>query len=259
MGSALAADGRGPLIARRVVHALLALGCVASRGAAQGRSADSIPALRWTTVAAGIGVAGLASLFDASIARDMERQRTPGMLRTADRLDRFGEVTVIAPVVGGLALAGAVAHRPALMRTALRVGSAVVLSTTVTQVGKRLIGRRRPYEDPDLDADDFAPLSGATSLPSGHTAAAFAFATALGDATGSTPAKIGLYALAAGTAWARIVQRDHWLSDVVAGAGVGLLAGKFASGRLRLWGLHAPQLLLGPRGGAVAWQVPLRH
>lgn len=245
------------MIARRAALALFALGGFAGRGAAQDRPVDSIPALRWTAVVAGIGVAGLASLVDAPLARDVERHRTAGMLRTAHDLDRFGEVGVIAPTVGGLALAGVLAHRPALTRSALRVGAAVILSSAVTQAGKRVIGRRRPYQDPDLDADDFAPLSGATSLPSGHSAAAFAFATALGDATGSLPAKIGLYALAAGTAWARIVQRDHWLSDVVAGAGVGIVAGKFASGRLRLWGLHAPRLLLGPNCGAVAWQVPL--
>jgi membrane-associated phospholipid phosphatase len=57
-------------------------------------------------------------------------------------------------------------------------------------------------------------------------------ATTLGDAVGSRWARAGLYTLAAGTAWARMAQEKHWLSDVVAGAAVGILSARLANGRM---------------------------
>ena len=90
------------------------------------------------------------------------------------------------------------------------------------------------------------PFSGQTAMPSGHTAAAFALATTLGDATGRTLPRIGLYALATGTAAGRVIGQRHWLSDVVAGAAIGVLAGKLAGGRVSVFGVRAPRLLLEP-------------
>ena len=122
----------------------------------------------------------------------------------------------------------------------------------MTQATKEFVGRARPFQDQDRDGLDFAPFSSQTSFPSGHTAAAFAVATTLGDAAGSTWARAGLYGLATGTAWARLAEEKHWLSDVVAGAALGVLSARVANGRTAVLGLHAPRIL---RGG-VGWQVP---
>jgi membrane-associated phospholipid phosphatase len=178
------------------------------------------------------GIVALTVLIDAPVARTMESSRSPGRTHTAQQLDRFGEVSVIAPVIGGLALAGVVTHRPALTRLARQTTTAIALSTVISQASKRIIGRHRPYEDQDRSGLDFAPLGGGTALPSGHTAAAFALATTLGDASGSRWATAGFYTLATGTAWARMAQEKHWLSDVVAGAAVGILSARLANGRI---------------------------
>jgi len=178
------------------------------------------------------GIVAFTALIDAPVARTMASARNPGRIHTAQQLDRFGEVSVIAPVIGGLAIAGLVARRPALTRLARQTTTAIALSTVIGQASKRVIGRHRPYEDPDRSGLDFAPLGGATALPSGHTAAAFALATTLGDASGSRWAQAGFYTLASGTAWARMAQEKHWLSDVVAGAAVGILSARLASGRM---------------------------
>lgn len=188
--------------------------------------------LRWGDVAAVGGVVALAALMDAPVARSMESARNPGRIHTAQQLDRFGEVTVIAPVVGGLALVGLVGHRPALTNLARQTATAIALSTVITQASKRVIGRDRPYQDRDRTGLAFSPLGGGTAMPSGHTAAAFAMATTLGDAVGSRWARAGLYTLATGTAWARMAQEKHWLSDVVAGAAVGVLSARLANGRM---------------------------
>jgi membrane-associated phospholipid phosphatase len=48
---------------------------------------------------------------------------------------------------------------------------------------------------------------------------------------------------------------EHWIRDVRGGAAVGILSSKWASGRLRIFGLRAPKFLIGP--GTVAVSVPM--
>lgn len=64
------------------------------------------------------------------------------------------------------------------------------------------------------------------SFPSGHTATAFAGAHILFKEYSDTSPLIGVtgYALAAGTGIMRIYNKKHWISDVVAGAGISILS-----------------------------------
>lgn len=211
----------------------------------------------WTHLAAaGAGVA-LATLFDAPVARAIDRADSPRLQRVAQRLDYFGEGPMLAIGLGGLALAGQLADAPGLTRTASQGAMAVATATAVTFAGKYALGRARPYQDPDLDGDRFAPLSGKVSLPSGHTAAAFALATSLGDASGSGVVKGLLYTAAAGTGFARIAQHKHWFGDVVAGALIGIASARFANGRATIFGLKAPEVVTGPTGPGLGWQMSL--
>ncbi|MES2303925.1 MAG: phosphatase PAP2 family protein [Gemmatimonadota bacterium] len=231
--------------------AFLVLSGLAQRIVGQDVRHSSIPDLKWQPVAIGAGVVGLAMLFDAQIARDVARQSTAGSRESARTLSKFGEVVVIGPVVGGLAAVGLLSGQPRITRTAGRVAASIIVADLLTQPMKYLTGRRRPYQDNNLDATDFSPFSGHTSFPSGHSTAAFALATTLGDATGNTLARVGLYALATGTAWGRVAEADHWVSDVLAGAGIGILSAKFASGKIRVLGLQAPRFLIGPHGNGL--------
>jgi membrane-associated phospholipid phosphatase len=242
---------------RRAWLAFSVLFGLASHAAGQDVRVSAIPSLGWRPVVAVAGVVGVAMLFDHALAEEVVTHSTAGSRATARTLDRFGEVEVIAPVVGGLALAGVVAGQPKLTRTSGQVVLALVTATILTQPAKYLFGRRRPYQDSTLDAMDWSPFSGRTSFPSGHTAAAFALATTLGDASGNTAAKVALYGLAAGTAWGRVTESNHWLSDVLAGGAVGVLSAKFASGRVRLLGLRAPRILMGGGRTGVAMTASL--
>ncbi len=71
-----------------------------------------------------------------------------------------------------------------------------------------------------------------TSFPSGHTAEAFASAEFLRQEYKDVSSWYGIagYAMAATTGYLRMYNNKHWLSDVVAGAGVGI-----ASTRLAYW------------------------
>lgn len=65
------------------------------------------------------------------------------------------------------------------------------------------------------------------SFPSGHTATAFMFATMLHKEYGLTQSpwySIGGYSIATATAVSRVMNNKHWLSDIMVGAGIGILS-----------------------------------
>lgn len=70
--------------------------------------------------------------------------------------------------------------------------------------------------------------SGFNSFPSGHTATAFMGAELLYQEYKDKSVWYGIsgYAIAAGTGAFRMYNNRHWLSDVVAGAGIGILSAK---------------------------------
>ena len=69
-----------------------------------------------------------------------------------------------------------------------------------------------------------------TSFPSGHTAEAFANAEFMRQEYKDVSPWYGIagYAMAATTGYLRMYNNKHWLSDVVAGAGVGIASTKLA-------------------------------
>ncbi|MGH7584445.1 MAG: phosphatase PAP2 family protein [Gemmatimonadales bacterium] len=209
--------------------------------------------ISWRQAGIGLGLLALASTLDGPIARSFQSHRTAGSLNTARQFDRFGDLTGEAPILGGLALASFFGHNGRLGKATLRAAVSAGLAAIATQGIKHVVGRHRPVEDPDLDAYDFQLFTGHQSFPSGHTAAAFALATSLGDGIGHTWARIALYGLATGTAWARMEEHEHFLSDVLGGAAVGFLAAKWSSGRLRVFGLRAPKVLVSSQGATVIW------
>ena len=69
------------------------------------------------------------------------------------------------------------------------------------------------------------PDGGERSFPSGHTSATFASAAVLDSHFGW---KVGIpaYAVAGFVGWTRIRDNQHWLTDVVFGSTIGIVAGK---------------------------------
>lgn len=203
-----------------------------------------------------MGAGGLLvfSLVDPPIARSLHFDTSPAGLQLDRQLDRFGDETGTIPIVGGLALVGVVTKNRAVMHAALHAAESAVLADLVVQGSKYLVGRSRPNADPDLDAVDFHTFAGSIpAFPSGHTANAFALATSLSDAAGKKWITVGLYALATGTAYARLSEQQHWLSDVIAGAAVGIGSAKFVSGKLKIFGLRAPMVIIGEKSAGVSW------
>ncbi len=111
----------------------------------------------------------------------------------------------------------------------------VLLAGSITGVTKMVAGRARPYKD-TANSRNFGLLRGFKgtdyqSFPSGHTTAAFAFASIISAETSHWWPQsrwiIGpiFYGGAALTGTSRVYNQFHWASDVVSGAAIGTLTG----------------------------------
>ena len=143
-----------------------------------------------------------------------------------------GEPRYLLPASGAGYLVGQLIGDHGLSRAALHAGGAALVAGGLTTALKFAVGRSRPSQGDD--ADVFRPLSGWNSFPSGHTALAFAVATAIADETEDRWSDVALYGVAATTAFARVNDDRHWTSDVLAGALVGHLSARWLSRRHRL-------------------------
>ena len=112
---------------------------------------------------------------------------------------------------------------------------ALLLSGAGTAVLKGVVGRSRPFAAVD-NANVLHPGRGfgnhaRSSFPSGHTSAAFAVATVLTSGTrgSSTRTRIAVSTLALSGATfvgvSRVYTNQHWASDVIAGAALGITSG----------------------------------
>lgn len=129
---------------------------------------------------------------------------------------KIDEVTQFVPYAAGLFLAplGAECNAPMSDRLIATATSAILLEAVVQPV-KRGVSRERP------------DLSDNHSFPSGHTALAFAGAELTRQFYGPWWGT-GAYCVASFTGFLRIRNRRHWLTDVAAGAGTGILAARAA-------------------------------
>ena len=103
---------------------------------------------------------------------------------------------------------------------------AAVFSSLSTEVLKKSAGRERPF----VTGDRSAFGEGGSSFPSGHVAAAFAIGAVLAESGNDRQRwlrRILGYGVGAITAYQRMNHDQHWFSDTVAGAGVGIATARF--------------------------------
>jgi membrane-associated phospholipid phosphatase len=159
-----------------------------------------------------------AEQLDLAVYAAIAATPTPSLDRGLSLLSRAANYSRLS-VASAAVLASAGGQRG---RDAARMGLASVAVTAVTlNLGAKPIARRRR---PDRAGQD-VPLARqvrmpkSTSFPSGHAAAAFAFATGVGYVLPA--AGFPLRALAALVAYSRVHTGVHYPSDVLAGAMLG--------------------------------------
>ena len=162
--------------------------------------------------------AGVYSMSDNDVLNKLEvkEERDEFLPNFTNHTDNYLQYAPIAAVYG-LNLAGVKGRNDFTNRTILFVKSEILVSV-LTYSLKQITAVPRP--------DSGKP----TSMPSGHTAQAFAAATFMAKEYGQKSIwySIGAYAVATGVGTMRVLNNRHWVSDVLVGAGVGVLSTNIA-------------------------------
>ncbi len=240
--------------------AVLLAGLPGSRLQAQTRCSHVI---RWYEATAVVGTVALLSVIDEPTQDWIQGNRSDKTDDAAGAFRKEGEPIWWGGISVGLTAAGLIIGDADVARAGGRAMTAVAASAVVSTGIKYLLGRSRPAEG--VGAFEFHPFSsledssGAQlrlSMPSGHTTAAFAVATSLADDIRSPVADILLYTLATGTAWSRMNDDRHWLTDTAFGAILGITTAKVVNGRWRIFNLQPPAFLVGEEGEiALSWKA----
>ena len=189
------------------------------------------------TTGLAIGATALLSRWDPDIARESQtsRYRSSSTIRLAQNISKVNETTL---TVGGIVVYGIarLSHSAAVSDIALHATESVVLASVASQLIRGPLGRSRPYVSKDSDQYDFSFGKGFRSFdrrafPSIHTSSSMAVATVLAMETqrrhpGATPfvAPV-LFAAGLLPGLARIDLDQHWTSDILAGAFMGVFSG----------------------------------
>lgn len=229
---------------------------------AQPRSSTSVPVLpatpaspaviRWYHGLLFVGAIAALSPLDEAVRDGWQDVRSNSSNDVARVIRHVGQPEVYATVALGTVATGLISGNSKITRAGARITSGIALGGAVATMIKLGLGRRRPFSAEDQYT--FGPFSKAdASFPSGHTMTAFALATGVSDEVHSLPVTIGMYTLATGVGWSRMNDNKHWLTDVVAGAAIGIASVKLMNGRWRVFGVSAPHVLLEPEGAALGW------
>ena len=135
-------------------------------------------------------------------------------------------------------------HNYKAFRTSLLASQAAITAGLWVRTIKLLTGRMRPgalYNDPVYQSDHwFGPfaqfnkkynsdrgVAAFDAFPSGHTAAIFAMATVFSEQYKENKAvPVVLYSIAGIVGVTRLIEHEHWASDLISGAVIGYLCGK---------------------------------
>jgi len=163
----------------------------------------------------GYGFAG----FSMKPVRDLNISLRDEITERVSSPFKIDNVTLFAPVglAYGLNLAGIKGRHDFFDRSVIFAASIILVEGSVQTI--KYLGQ---VERPDG--------SNCYSFPSNHTAIAFAGAEFLYQEYKDVSVWYGIagYSLAAGTGFLRIYNNKHWLTDVVAGAGFGIISTKIA-------------------------------
>lgn len=163
----------------------------------------------------GVGAIGVSTSWGRSIDKDIRDQVIINDYKKT-RIDDYMQYSPMVAVYG-LDLFGVKGRHNFRDKTIILATSYLIMGVTTNSI-KAIVGRQRP----DGSANN--------SFSSGHAATAFMGAEFLRQEYKHLSPWYGIagYAVATATGVLRIHNNRHWLSDVIAGAGVGILSTKIA-------------------------------
>jgi membrane-associated phospholipid phosphatase len=159
-----------------------------------------------------------AERVDVALYAAIAQTPTPALDRAMARLSHAADYSRLS--LASAAVLAAAGGRPGRRAAAFGLASIGVTASVVNLGLKPLGHRRRPDRVREhVPIARHVRMPSSTSFPSGHSAAAFAFATGVGQVLPA--AAIPLRGLAALVAYSRVHTGVHYPGDVVAGALVG--------------------------------------
>lgn len=185
------------------------------------------PILRTGEVVGVLAATGIAFAMDQTLRNRIHDPHDSFGRAASDVGNAFGNGLYVYPSLLAFTIAGKVLGSRVLYGVSSRALKSAVLAGAGAVVLKSIVGRERPAAD---NAFKFHPLNfkdRTNSFPSGHTTLAFAVATSFAREIKGSWDDAALYSLATLTAYARLHDDRHWMSDVVFGAGVGILSTRF--------------------------------
>ena len=235
-------------LASRAAFVLLLAIAVVPCARAQRSTADTLPSTNpnqqlfrgrdVTLLLGAVVVSGEIAHYDTKIAHYTQSASVQGdssRLRLVKRLTKANETTLTAGALLAYGV-GRLTHQPLVTDVSAHVGEALLITNVVSQAIRGPFGRARPYVTKDNQNSDFHVGKGFTSydyrsLPSLHSASAFAAASALTAEINERrpgaawPVGLVLYSAAAVPGLTRMYLDQHWASDVVMGAFIGTFIG----------------------------------
>jgi membrane-associated phospholipid phosphatase len=204
----------------------------------------------------GISAAAVAAAhsFDSRVRSDFATGANGILNGGKDKNAGRDAIPALSLVLGTWATAGFLDDEDGFSET-WRLVEAGAFSSVTAEGLALAAGRERP--DGTVSPNQWRKRG--DSFPSAHTSAAFAIGMTFAESGNDDYRwirRIVGYAIAGGTAYIRVKDNVHWLSDTVAGAALGTATARFVLNREN--GLHGNISLAPQKGGwVVSYNVPL--
>ncbi|MCP5054331.1 MAG: phosphatase PAP2 family protein [bacterium] len=183
--------------------------------------------LRWKGISwakFGMITATTAMIYanDDGIMSNVQKNNTPGTVRVAKVVEKFGNPIVVVPGLLLFYSYGSLFKDSKAKETALLAFKGAVVSAAVVHVFKFIAHRHRPEAGPSSTLWDGPSFSTSNlSFPSGHSAAVFSIAAVICGQYKNPLVQVLSYTVAIFTSISRVHDRKHWASDVIFGAAIG--------------------------------------
>lgn len=211
----------------------------------------------WIKLSATIGVTGLALLVDKDVKKFSQSNKTE-FLNTVFKIDEYYHIELMAASIVVLYGYGLIDKNNEVRNLSLRLAEATVYSSLINLSIKFLSGRTRPsFTEIPFEFNPFKITFEKTSFPSGHSTLAFAYSTVMAKEYQNFIWKFGWYSLAVLTAYARVYNNEHWLSDIIFGSAIGFFVGEFVNNHPTNQKSDPSAEPIGPPPSFFAFRIPL--
>ncbi len=208
----------------------------------------------WAVTGIIIGGTSLSMLLDDDVRRIVRRNQTSTLDDVTKAGKYYGEVIPAVSLSAGIYAAGLIFNERSISLTGRLLAESLLYAGTINVLLKMILSRERPFtENGNTDFGNYNFNFDNYSMPSGHTVVAFTVSTVLAERINNIYATIGLYGLATLTAYQRIYSDNHWFSDTILGAALGVVISRavVSLNESDPYESHIPELILIPVNGGL--------